>query len=599
LAQSDTNLKLARLAFESEQWSLAAGYYEAIASDRQNRAEALIHQTQCATNLDDVEKAFALAEHSVLQIPDSVIAWQQLSQCARAADEIEREKDAWQALIDLKPENEIFPLGLARILHAEARHFEAAPYFKRAFEMAPDSFEVRWARCFSALWKIYNSETEIIQQREFYARELTEIAALVEKADVDQRKSWQPCLTSTTPYFLSCHMANDTELQEIYGRIASTINRAATPPELLVLPPRQPNAAKKRIGFISGGFKSHTITKLFRGWWKNLDKSIFEIVILDADPGTDPLAKESQKFADDYRVLPADWIAQVETVRDAACDVLIYLEIGQNHVVNALASLRLAPVQAAAWGHVLTSGYESIDYFISGDFIEPEDAESKYTETLVRLPNVSIYYEPALEPPQPANRQQFGLGEEKILFLCAQTHYKYLPRYDDVLVRIASELPDSQFVFLDRHMPVITDSLKTRLAEKFNAAGLNPDTQIVFLPQLSFGEYLKLNTVCDLFLDTLLWTGAMTTLEAIDCSLPVITMAGGDIRGLQSAGMLRMMKLEKYIAKDVENYIQLAVELGAKPDERQEYKDLIIEQKYLLYSDTASIKGLQDFLLSV
>ena len=115
---------------------------------------------------------------------------------------------------------------------------------------------------------------------------------------------------------------------------------------------------------------------------------------------------------------------------------------------------------------------------------------------------------------------------------------------------------------------------------------------------LSYGEYLELNTVCDLFLDTLLWTGAMTTLEAIDCGLPVVTLSAGDIRGLQSAGMLRLMELEHYIATDADDYIRKVVELGSDETKRQVYNDLLTERRRLLYNDKACLTGLQEFLLS-
>ena len=36
----------------------------------------------------------------------------------------------------------------------------------------------------------------------------------------------------------------------------------------------------------------------------------------------------------------------------------------------------------------------TLDYFLSSDLMEPPDAEQHYTEKLVRLPNLSIYYEP-------------------------------------------------------------------------------------------------------------------------------------------------------------------------------------------------------------
>ena len=598
----ETNLKLARVAFESDQWQLAAHYYQQIAEIPEFRTEALIHQTQCAIKSDELEDAMDLATESIIIMPESIVAWQQLSRCARSLGNVEQEIAAWQKLIELDPGNESHPLNLARLFQIQARHDEATHYFDMAIKIAPDSFDVRWARCVGALWKIYRSESEITQQREFYVRELAIVADMVDQADQATLKSWQASFGAVTPYFLSCQMANDVALQQIYGTIASSINLAATPSELLELPPRQPDRTKQRIGFISGAFKSHTVTKLFRGWWKNLDKSIFEIVIIDAAPGTDVLATETQEVADEYHTLPADWIGQVETVRNAACDILIYLEVGQEQSVNALASIRLAPIQAATWGHILTTGYRSIDYFISGEFIEPEqdsqDGSNNYFEKLIKLPHISISYEPPMVPPPSADRQQFGLSKKKLLLLCSQTHYKYLPRFDDVLIQIARALPESQFVFLDRHLAAITDSLRSRLKQKFKVAGLDPEAHIIFLPQLSYGEYLELNTVCDLFLDTLLWTGAMTTLEAIDCGLPVVTLSAGDIRGLQSAGMLRLMELEHYIATDADDYIRKVVELGSDETKRQVYNDLLTERRRLLYNDKACLTGLQEFLLS-
>ena len=53
-----------------------------------------------------------------------------------------------------------------------------------------------------------------------------------------------------------------------------------------------------------------------------------------------------------------------------------------------LAGLRLAPVQCNALGHPETSGYPTIDYYLSSALMESEDAQKYYTEQLVRLPNL-------------------------------------------------------------------------------------------------------------------------------------------------------------------------------------------------------------------
>ena len=69
--------------------------------------------------------------------------------------------------------------------------------------------------------------------------------------------------------------------------------------------------------------------------------------------------------------------------------------------------------------------------------MEPPDAEQHYTERLVRLPNLSIYYEPLdLSLPQ-ISREQLGLRPSSVAYWCGQSLFKYLPQYDQVFARIA------------------------------------------------------------------------------------------------------------------------------------------------------------------
>ena len=73
-----------------------------------------------------------------------------------------------------------------------------------------------------------------------------------------------------------------------------------------------------------------------------------------------------------------------------------------------------------------------------------------YTEKLVRLPNLSIYYEPVVAEPVSVTREGLGLRAGATAFWSGQSLFKYLPQYDDVFVRIAQAVGDCQFVFL-RH----------------------------------------------------------------------------------------------------------------------------------------------------
>ena len=132
------------------------------------------------------------------------------------------------------------------------------------------------------------------------------------------------------------------------------------------------------------------------------------------------------------------------TILADAPDALVYPEIGIDPIAVRLAAQRRAPVQCNFWGHPETSGY----YFLSSDLMEPPDGDNHYTEKLVRLPNLSIYYEPPRIPPLVMNREELGLRLTATAYWCGQSLFKYLPELDDIYPRIAREVRDCQFVFI-------------------------------------------------------------------------------------------------------------------------------------------------------
>ena len=61
------------------------------------------------------------------------------------------------------------------------------------------------------------------------------------------------------------------------------------------------------------------------------------------------------------------------------------LVVGMDREAFRFACFRLAPVQCASWGHADTTGLPTIDYYLSSELLEPDGAQSHYTERLVRL----------------------------------------------------------------------------------------------------------------------------------------------------------------------------------------------------------------------
>src|ERR1700675_912888 len=207
----------------------------------------------------------------------------------------------------------------------------------------------------------------------------------------------------------------------------------------------------------------------------------------DRDDETNAAAALCNRFAQGPLSLDA-WRCKI---LDHAPHVLIFPEIGMDKVSAQLAAQRLAPVQCCSWGHPVTSGFPTIDYFLSSDLMEPAGAADHYSERLVRLPHLSIYYAPRVVRPISADRPQLGLRPEAVVYWCCQSPPKYLPQFDGVFARIAAEVPDSQFTFIEfGGGRGVTELFWTRLERVFRAVGLDARDHCVFLPRLAADRFV-------------------------------------------------------------------------------------------------------------
>ena len=277
--------------------------------------------------------------------------------------------------------------------------------------------------------------------------------------------------------------------------------------------------------------------------------------------------------------------------------VLIYPGILMDMISFQLAAQRLAPVQCNSWGHPETSGLPTLDYFLSSDLMEPPDATEHYTERLVRLPNLSVYYEPVATEAVALTRQELGLRADAPTFWCGQSLYKYLPQFDDVYPRIAIQAPNSQFVFLRHHsIPRVTEIFQARLERAFAAHGLTASNHCVFLDRLGQSEFVAAMGLCDVFLDSIDWSGCNSALESLPHDLPIVTVPGALMRGRHSTAILKMMGITETIAGTVDDYVAIAARLANDPHERQALSRRIAENKQRVYRDRACITALEDFL---
>jgi predicted O-linked N-acetylglucosamine transferase (SPINDLY family) len=109
-------------------------------------------------------------------------------------------------------------------------------------------------------------------------------------------------------------------------------------------------------------------------------------------------------------------------------------------------------------------------------------------------------------------------------------------------------------------------------------------------------EYNAINSLSDIYLDSIGWSGCNTAFEAICHNLPIVTLPGDLMRGRHTSAILTMMSMQETIASSLDEYIEISVRLGLDSEWRKQISDKIAKSKHCIYQDKTCITVLEDFL---
>jgi protein O-GlcNAc transferase len=572
----------------------AEKHYRNAISLRPDFADAHVHLASLLQDTGRSTEALVHAECAVGLRPDHPGARNNLGNVLRAMGRRDEAIAQYEMALRIDPTSSMAHYNCGVALRGETRIAEARAHFARAFALKPDFLEAELALCMAELPALYQGISDITQRRDAYADRLARL--VMDVASAPAAAMLAEAIGSHQPFYLPYQGFDDRELQTRYGTLACKIMAARFAPATLPKPPE--TQQKIRLGIVSGFFRQHSNWKIpIKGWLEMLDRDRFHVSGYYTNSERDGATDAAAALCDRFVQGPLSLEAWRHAILSDGPHALIFPEVGMDKVSAQLAAQRLAPVQCVSWGHPVTSGFPTLDYFISSDLMEPAGAAAHYSEQLIRLPNLSIYYEPSDIPPVSIGRTELGLRPDAIVYWCCQSLPKYLPQFDDVFARIAAEVPDSQFTFIEfGGGSAITSMFRARLDRAFGAIGLNAGDHCVFLPRLAPDRFAAAIGQCDVVLDSIGWSGCNSILESLIHNVPIVTMAGDMMRGRHTAAILEMMKIPEMTALTIDQYVAMAGLLGRSREKRTELSARISQNKHRIYRDRACITALEAFL---
>ena len=400
-------------------------------------------------------------------------------------------------------------------------------------------------------------------------------------------------------FYLAYHGLNDKGVQE---KIARFYEQAC--PSLLYAAPHcsqiRQVGQKIRIGFLSKFISRHSVSLSFSRIVEALvTHEEFEISLISSHDHQETNAKETYpQFAGSSVHLSDDLTQAREQIAALELDILVYLDIGMEPLSYFLAFSRLARVQCVLGGHPVTTGIGALDYFLSSDLMEPADADSHYSEKLVRLPLGAFYFEHPVLPATFKMRKELGLPEQGSVYLCPMALHKIHPDFDEAMARILQlDAKGHVVLFADKTYSTWQVLLEKRFDQ---TVPKEVRSRIVFLPWVrDYPDFIRMSDAADVVLDPFHFGIGSTAIATCSVGTPFVTKPSEFMRGRVGLFYCKIMDLMECVALDTEDYARKAVAIATDHVLRETIKAKILKNNPVLFGNKQAITDVTDFFLEI
>ena len=445
----------------------------------------------------------------------------------------------------------IFYRCLAKNNHELGLYSETLVFFKRALRENPNNLYLSffYLNLFPKIHFSKETKNRLVKRYELI---LDNLIKNKNNFNINNNEIIEIFTSSTNFYLAYCKTSNKQINRKYFSLITFFLNKIYQYQE------KNCNNLKKKIIIISSFFYNHTVSRLFLNFFKKLSLK-YDLSILYLGKRVDSMTLNIQKLSNEF-VHNTNLEFCINYLKNNNFDIVFFPEVGMSLQVQLLASMRFAKTQIVSWGHPITTGSNSIDYFISSELMEIENSQKFYNEILVELSDIGVDLDPKIFPVY--NKLNNNLSRNKIINL--QSLFKILPEDYIIYFKIIKNIPNVKFYFVQDSSDYINKKFFLNLKKYFNnffKFTIIFEDYFYFVKRMKRKEFMKNIINYDLVLDTFGWSGGNTSIEAILSDLPVITLPSKEMRSRHTYAFLKHLDLDYLIANNEDDLLSKVKEL--------------------------------------
>ena len=534
---------LAAKLFEQERELKKAAYHFARATALlPDRLEAHLDLLRVYGVLHRIDDARQVAQNALRRFPDNPEIPLQLGVALATQGLREEARSLFEAVLQVIPEHPLALFNLARTYAAERHNGTALDLYRRARAADPES-KLPPAITADLELNLGYVEEAIRHYEDWLNDHPTHADVLSGRLLATQ---YLPDISPEK--LLELHKDWDTR----FGRTAS-LNRSRRAPDSAAL------GRRLRVGLVSGDLGEHPVGFLVIRACEEIDPSEMELFAYSDDNRDDAVARRFRHCIRHWRDIagrPDEHVAA--TITKDRIDILIDLAGHTSPSRLPVFALRPAPIQITWAGYVGTTGLSAMNALIADRFQVTPGTEAHYTETIVRMPDSYVCFDPPVDPPSVAPLPAGAAGP--LTFAAFHAPAKINSDVVALWARVLAMEAGSRILFVYAGYDMA--EVQERIRGWFAVGGISSE-RLCFNGRLSRRELLQRYNEADLALDTFPYSGGITTCEALWMGVPVITLPGRTFAGRHSLSHLSVVGLTETIARDADDYVQIVRRLGA------------------------------------